>query len=216
MPPHMVDAMSGPSSARQRNPRGQGNLLRADIVRAAADLLTRLGEEEALSLRAVAREAGVTAPSLYLHFADKAELVEAVLRERFAELAATMDAAAAEFVDPAQRLMARGHAFVEFGLAHPGHFRVMYEGRGLAEMRQVPWPGNGQGIQGSAEVDIAALLEAGRIPAGDPVELALLIWQGLHGVVALRISKPGVAWGPVRDDTETMVRCLIGRGATGF
>ena len=214
-PKAMVSSMSAPGPARQRNRRGQGDRLRADIVRAAADLLARPGDNDALSLRAVAREAGVTAPSVYLHFAGKAELVEAVLRERFSELAAAMEAAAAELDDPAERLMARGHAFVDFGLAHPGHFKVMYEGPDLAEFRQVPWPGNGRGIQDRVEADVAALVAAGRIPPTDPTRIALLLWQGLHGVIALRISRPGVAWGPVREDTEIMVRGLVGEGVTG-
>ena len=183
-------------------------------MRAASDLLARPADQETLSLRAVAREAGVTAPSLYLHFADKAELVEAVLRERFGELAAVIEEAAAGHVDPAERLMARGHAFVGFGLAHPGHFKVMYEGRDLADFRQVPWPGNGKGIQEQVEGDVAALIAVGRLPpAIDPTTIALLLWQGLHGVVALRISKPGVEWRPVREDTEAMVRGIVAGAA---
>jgi AcrR family transcriptional regulator len=205
----ILDTMSAPGPPRQRNRRGEGDRLRADIVRAATDLLAGLGDDDALSLRAVAREAGVTAPSLYLHFADKAELVEAVLGERFGELDATLEAAAAGLDDPGERLTARAHAFVGFGLAHPGHFKVMYEGRDLAALRQVPWPGNGRGIQDRVESDVAALMTAGRVPAADPAGVALLLWQGLHGVVALRISKTSVAWGAVRDDTDAMVRALV-------
>jgi AcrR family transcriptional regulator len=206
----MIVRMSASGSPRQRNRRGQGDLLRDDIVRAATDLLARV-DDQALSLRAVAREAGVTAPSLYLHFPDKAALVAAVLRERFAELASSMEDAVAGIDDPAARLRARAHAFVAFGLQHPGHFKVMYEGRDLAEFRL----GNGWTIQERVEADVAALVEAGRIPATDPERAALRLWQGLHGVVALRISKPGVNWGPVRDDTEVMVGALVAPGTPG-
>lgn len=208
-----LEAMSASGPARQRNRRGEGSLLRDDIVRAASDLLTTVGDTDALSLRAVAREAGVTAPSLYLHFANKAEVVEAVLRERFGELAATVGAAAEGIDDPAERLMARSHAFVDFGLTHPGHFKVMYEGSDLAAFRQVPWPGNGQGIQALIEADVAALVAADRIPPADPTAVALLLWQAIHGVIALRISKTSVAWRPVREDTEAMVRAVVGIGA---
>jgi AcrR family transcriptional regulator len=197
--------MSAPGPARRRNRRGEGDRLRAEIVRAATDLLARV-DLGTLSLRAVAREAGVTAPSLYLHFADKAEVVEAVLLERFSELASAIEDAVTGLDDPGARLVARGHAFVAFGLAHPGHFKVMYEGRDLAEFRL----GNGRAIQERLEADIAALSAAGRIPRADPAAVALLLWQGLHGVVALRISKPGVAWRDARLDTEAVISGLTG------
>jgi AcrR family transcriptional regulator len=62
---------------RRRNPRGQGDRLRADIIEAASRLLADPAAPP-LTLRGVARAAGVAATSVYLHFADTDELVLAV------------------------------------------------------------------------------------------------------------------------------------------
>ena len=79
-------------AARQRNPRGQGERLRDDIIEAASRLLADPASPP-LTLRAVAREAGVAATSVYLHFDDIASLVLAVSARRFGELVRLQDAA---------------------------------------------------------------------------------------------------------------------------
>ncbi len=50
------------------------------------DLLTETGSEDAVSIRAVAQRVGVSAPSIYLHFADKRALIDAVCEEVFEAL----------------------------------------------------------------------------------------------------------------------------------
>ncbi|WP_161500852.1 helix-turn-helix domain-containing protein [Embleya scabrispora] len=64
--------------SRARARPGDGALLRGEILAAATALLDEAGDESALTLRAVAARAGVTTPSVYLHFANKRELVDAV------------------------------------------------------------------------------------------------------------------------------------------
>ncbi|MFI0779347.1 TetR/AcrR family transcriptional regulator [Streptomyces sp. NPDC021212] len=63
---------------------GEGGALKEEILAAAARMLTESGREGDLSLRAVAREVGISAPSVYLHFKDRAELVR--VGQRFAAL----------------------------------------------------------------------------------------------------------------------------------
>src|SRR6266700_6738108 len=60
---------------RQRNARGQGARLTQDIVSAALALIEREGSDEAVTLRAVAREIGIAAPSIYNHFPDRDAIV---------------------------------------------------------------------------------------------------------------------------------------------
>ncbi|MFI6990478.1 TetR/AcrR family transcriptional regulator [Nonomuraea wenchangensis] len=93
---------------RGRNRRGEGARLRADILTAATGLLDR-GGERALTLRAVAREAGVTAPSIYLHFPGRPAILLAVVHAAFAELARRIEAAVTD-ADAPQRLYAAGHS----------------------------------------------------------------------------------------------------------
>ena len=65
-------------SVRARLPRGEGALLREEILRATDELLIETASEEAVSIRAVAAKVGVTAPSIYRHFEDKDALMFAV------------------------------------------------------------------------------------------------------------------------------------------
>jgi len=63
---------------RRRAPRGSGDQLRDEILGAATDLLLETGDEKAVSIRSVSQRVGVTSPSIYLHFADKDALLDAV------------------------------------------------------------------------------------------------------------------------------------------
>ena len=60
---------------RQRNARGEGERLRIELLEAAADLMATHGDIESISLRAVAREAGVSATAVYRHFDDHHDLL---------------------------------------------------------------------------------------------------------------------------------------------
>src|SRR6516225_1232639 len=80
-------------ASRAPNRRGEGDLLREQLLEAASRLLAAPVVEEPLSLRAVAREVGVVPQSVYLHFADKTQLVHAVIERRFSELTRAMQAA---------------------------------------------------------------------------------------------------------------------------
>src|SRR5919197_383241 len=78
---------------RRRNARGAGDHLRREIIDAAIRLLERLGPEDPFSLRAVAKEARIAAPSVYLQFADRNLLLLAVVEQLFDELIALRSAA---------------------------------------------------------------------------------------------------------------------------
>jgi AcrR family transcriptional regulator len=69
-------------TGRTRNPRGEGGRLREEIVAAASRLIEEKGEE-AVTLRAIARSAGITAPSIYAYFEDLDEVLEAMVANTF-------------------------------------------------------------------------------------------------------------------------------------
>jgi AcrR family transcriptional regulator len=101
-----------------------GNLKPA-LVAAALKEIAAHGPD-AFSLRGVARRAGVSAPAVYRHFADKDALLVAVASECAERLAAAMVAAVrAASADPLDQFRATGIATVRFAVAHPEHFRVI-------------------------------------------------------------------------------------------
>src|SRR5437899_5757868 len=101
-----VRAGNGVEAARRRRaPRGQGERLREEILAAAERLLIQTGDVEAVSIRAVADAVGVTPPSIYLHFADKNELLWAVCERHFTVLDQVMERATAGINDPIRSLV---------------------------------------------------------------------------------------------------------------
>src|SRR5947207_15998506 len=118
---------------RSRNARGEGDKLRGEIIDAAVKVLSALGPEDPFSLRSVAKMARIAAPSVYIHFADRNVLLLAVLEKLFAEQVAIRAAAEEEAAraggGPWERLLSRSIVAVEFGLKHPGHYKVLFEGR---------------------------------------------------------------------------------------
>ena len=101
-----------------------------DLSRALVDAARRILEAEgaaALSLRAVAREAGVSPAAPYHHFKDKTELLEAVAHEGWDMLDASLAAAKAKAPSPADAMNEIGVAYVCFARENPALYRVMYD-----------------------------------------------------------------------------------------
>ena len=193
--------------ARQRNPRGQGERLRDDIIEAASRLLAD-PTAPPLTLRAVAREVGVAATSVYLHFADIQSLILAVAERRFGELVRLQDQARDENSDPCQQVRAGCLAYCEFGLAHQGQYQVMFA-------NPLPMPADMPPEQFPGVVAFRRLIDSvaaciGTEPADEQTFFtALLIWQQLHGIVSLRISRPRFPWPPLAETvTEAVDRLL--------
>ncbi|BCK67058.1 WHG domain-containing protein [Streptomyces platensis] len=178
--------MSERAAVRARNPRGQGERLREELLRATERLLEEVGSEDALSLRAVARAAGVAAPSIYRHFSDKTELVWATLEVSYERLAAAMAAAAAQAADdPVARLRAQLRAYCRYAVAHPATYRLLYE------TRQTPvdaerLAGHPAGLLvRSWQQALTACEDAGWRVRGSRSEAPYVLWSAVHGRVTL-------------------------------
>jgi AcrR family transcriptional regulator len=189
---------------RARNPRGQGGRLRTEIIDAATRLLASGGEDEPLSLRAVAREIGVAPQSVYLQFQTKSELLLAVVEMFFAELQRHIDKATAARTNAPARLRAHCLAYCDYGLSSPGHYKLLFESRLTGQL--------GIGYQGSPGSRVfESFLQAVRqcvspqVSASEVFRETVVLWAELHGVVSLRWSKPGFPWPPA----ETMVDRLL-------
>ncbi|MFJ4923806.1 TetR/AcrR family transcriptional regulator [Streptomyces sp. NPDC088725] len=177
-------------SGRPRSRRGQGELLRRDILDAVNRLLVEWGGADKLTIRAVAQEVGVAAPSIYLHFSDKAELVWTALTDKYAQLAELMRAAdeGAADGDPLARLRAQVHAYCRFGLHNPGHYRLMFETRQPAVDASRIGRHPAKLVSGSLRHAVTRSAEAGCVLSLPAEQLATTLWAGLHGTVSLSHS----------------------------
>ena len=152
---------------------------RRAILDAAAELLASAGEE-GLSIRELCQKAGVTPPTVYHHCGDKAALVDRVVDECFAAFDVAFDDRTPPS-DPVARLRWGFDAYVAYGVAHPVHYRLMFQ---RSEGRPTP--------AGLASYDrlrrmVRAVDDAGRLLA--PLEdAAAAIWSSVHGVTSLVIA----------------------------
>jgi AcrR family transcriptional regulator len=193
------------AAVRPRSARGKGAELRGELLRAAMDLLTETGEEDAVSLRAVAQRVGVSVPSIYLHFADKQALLDAVCEEVFAALDAQLQAASVDGTDVFDALRLQGVAYVKFAVANPEHYRIVlmrkHESAGGDYADLVMASSAFEHFVGSVQECVDAGIFEG---AAD--ELAMRLWAAAHGVAALLVAKPYFPWPPLEEYIEHVVR----------
>ena len=208
--------MTAAARPRRRARRGQGELLRAEILSAARELLAETQDADAVSVRAVADRVGVSTPSIYLHFADKATLLDAVCEDVFTELDSRMEQAAATTSDAFDGLRVRGLVYVTFALENPEQYR-------LAMMRM---PGHGPTPSSVFTADdiiggptfhhlttaVERCVGAGVFAAGtDAARVATTLWAAAHGAVSLCLAKPGLAG----DDALELCELVIHNAGLG-
>jgi AcrR family transcriptional regulator len=161
-------------------PYHHGDLRRA-LVEAAERVLEREGPQ-ALSLRAVAREAGVSPAAPYHHFKDKSDLLKAIAEEGFHALSESLRAALSQ--DPDESLSTIGLAYVRFARRNPALYRVMYDCSRNEDA--MPTKLDGEGHDGFSMVK-DAMIRAGADPR-DEVGLGLACiasWCAAHGVAEM-------------------------------
>lgn len=184
---------------RRRNARGQGHLLRGDIIAGATAILERTGSEEAITLRAIAREIGITAPSIANHFADRAAIIDAVVADQLTDLSSVLVAAAREVSDPVDALLGAWRAYVEFGRAHPTRYRIIFERRFLSlwDEDERPMVETLPLFTGTVEMMIGLLqtcVDTGRSRSADSVADSVAIWYFVHGMVVLPTTITSFPW----------------------
>lgn len=178
---------------RERNRRGEGSRLRAEILAAATELLEQTGSEEAVTLRAIARRVGISAPSIYAHFDGREAIVNTIVDDAFRDLTAAIDEAVAAAADPLGRLRAGGAAYVSFAAARPNRYRLLFERRHLVSEHGAARPARTDAfarltgaLQDCIDADVSA--------SDDPHRDATAIWVALHGYATLHALVPGFRW----------------------
>ncbi len=163
--------------------------LRAALLAAARVLLDE-GGVSSVSLREVARRAGVSPAATYRHFADKEALLVALAVQGFGEFAAAMKAA---FEGSSEPMGDMGVAYVQFAVSRPGLFRLMF-GPAVADRSRSP---ELLEIIGRATQLFNSGMQSRKdVPPGDPVA-ALRSWATMHGLAMLAIDNMLPGYDPV-------------------
>ena len=159
--------------------------LRAALIAAALDVIDEIGPR-GLTIREVARRAGVSHAAPYRHFTDKNELILAVVEHGFELLDRQMQQARdAAGDDPLSQFAASGEAYLAFALDYPAYYRVMFSGdllntRGHEALRHT----SNAAFVNMVE-DIKTGQQLGVIREGDPLPQAIFIVSTVHGFVSL-------------------------------
>ena len=195
---------------RPRNPRGEGGRLREQLVQAAAEVLDEVGDASRLSVRAIARRAGVSPTALYLHFEDRDALVAAAVDAGFAAFNAALLTAARSRSEPLASLEATGLAYLAFAEHQPALYAVLFSARRPLgpESRSPAGVDRDEGF--AALVELLRASDA-TLDAAEARELAIAVWSSLHGFAILRAARPKLGWPPA----EAYVRRLLAAHVTG-
>jgi AcrR family transcriptional regulator len=177
-------------------PAGPANGTTRDrLLQAARDVLADHGLE-GLTLRAIARQAGVSHGAPLRHFPTLAALLSAVAAEGFARLQATVTAgieaaereavAAGDDLGPRRRLAAAGRAYVRFALDDPGVFSVTFRPERV-DLTDPAYQAEGY----KAFHQLVGLVEAAQADGWHPDEradeLAAVAWAAVHGIATLAL-----------------------------
>ena len=172
------------------SPYHHGNL-RAELLKTAAQQLQLVGVEK-LSIRAVSRALGVSQSAPYRHFKNKNELLAALVKKGFSQLA-QCQRRAKEGLTPTEALSAMGVAYVYCAGAHPELFKLMFSSQSYCEQNDDPSEPKGEAFSGGeAFNELMATVEEG-IQQGyfqerPSQEVAFAAWSIVHGLAYLTID----------------------------
>lgn len=177
---------------RQRNQRGEGAQLKVEIIEAAMRLLDSEPGTQ-LSLRTVAREAGVAAPSIYAHFTDARAMTTEIVRECWRQVAEQMEQATsdAQNKSPFEELTVKMKAFVRYAMDRPSRYQLLFALHPIDTEVTRELPALLKPAFRSVIAPIEKILTAGgRLPAKDATASALLTLSLAHGRIAIAHLAP--------------------------
>jgi AcrR family transcriptional regulator len=196
---------------------GDGDDVRGAILAAALRQLEATGSPDRVTVAAIVAEAGCTPPSLYHYWSHRELLLQEAsacgwaqfrdsqsgsvagrddanrdqsgdqVGDRSGDLNRARDLAPAQ--DPVERLRRRGRAYLDFALARPSLFRVLFlEPSTGAEVSPAE---AGRALQ-DLVIDVTEAMASGQFRAADPLTTALALWSAMHGVAALWAVTPSL------------------------
>jgi AcrR family transcriptional regulator len=159
--------------------------VRKKILDSARELFARDGYDK-VTMRAIADAIEYSPTTIYNHFEDKDDLVEALCQEDFTRLFSALTAQGLP-ADPVDRIRQLGLAYCRFGTTYPNHYRFMFMTPAKFDHPHEP---HDPGVQsfGLVRAAVADAIAAKRFRAGDPDTVAQVLWSSIHGAVALLVT----------------------------
>ena len=153
--------------------------LSRELVLSTARAQLERDEASQLSLRAVARELGVTAPALYAYVEDKGELLAAVAAEHFERLVERFESITE--TEPLDRIRAVSRAYVDHALESPGLFHLMFRYPPSPTTEVDAFPPATRAFEVASEATADAVAQ-GLMAVDDVTMACMTMWAAMHGV----------------------------------
>ena len=187
------------------------NLLRQEILAAASELFVKEGYEN-VSMRRIADRIEYSPTTIYLYFADKAELLEQVCHDTFSRLSQNLERILAQPGDPLQRLRRGLHAYVQLGLENPHHYRaafMMAPPESFDESKYARPDSPGMKAFDFLRRSVFDCIAAGLTRSSDAEAVSQTLWCGIHGVTSLLITHPAFPWVGKKQLINSVVETLV-------
>jgi len=194
-------------STRSVNKRGEGANLRREILNSASALLAKAAPDESVSLRAIARNAGISAPAIYAHFADRDAILDVLVAEYFEALGDVLADCLDSNLDNRQQFYALWYGYVAWAKGSPGRYRVLFS-RNQSNLTSSATRIRPPESLRAWDILIATLthcIEDGSSISTDPVSDMNALWAAIHGFIILVPHTPPHPWQP----TEVMLNHYI-------
>ena len=179
-------------------------------LRVAAAELHREGGVGAVTVRAVAKRAGVSTGLLYSYFANRSDLMRSLWMGPIAELGRLLAAVEDETPDPVERISRLLHTYVDFSEAHPethrGLLLFVRPPDSSTELNEDP---DDLRLFASLRRAVEDGQAAGAVGPGEPHAVAQLLWSGVHGALALPINIDTYDLEPGPTAAAAMITALI-------
>ena len=187
--------------------------LRQEILDAARPLFARDGYE-ATSIRKIAEKLGCSTGILYHYFEDKDAIMAALVRETFQKLIARLRPLATDSSPVRDRLRRALRAYIEFGLANPNHYGVLFrkhEQGVVSEQLIEAFHTDGFATFDCMRQLCREALEENQLRADltDAEEVAQALWMAIHGAVSVRIGAEGFPFLEQERMTDRVVDILL-------
>ena len=193
-----------------RKAKGDGHLRRAEILHAAEAIFVRDGYEGA-TIRKIADEVGVSSTALYMHFRDKDQILIEICEGAVATLLAYNTEISERPIDAVSRVRLMLDSYMHFGLANPNTYRLVFcttitdDTPGRSEV----WDDLGARTYERFKTAVTDIAREGRLRFGDANTAAQVLWAASHGLVALRITRPGGDWAAAEEMVSVMLDSLF-------
>jgi AcrR family transcriptional regulator len=185
-----VSTSANPPVRRKVGRPGDGEDVRGAILAATLRQLVATRSPDKVTVATIVHEAGCTPPSLYHYWPRRELLLNEASQCGWAQFRTSQSGAVANHHDPVERLRLRGQAYLEFALAQPALFRVLFLEPSAAGPSEAT-PETGRALR-DLVADVSEAMAIGAFRPADPLTTALALWSAMHGVAALWTVTPNL------------------------